>query len=124
MLVKNCNKCLYCALFRDQFDKNNEGFDTCTPKEYCPLINVYLFVDTIIAQACVDSRWIDHPYSLPLFQGSLNVNEAADPSSRACYLSRFLFSSDIMYEIIVFGLNDSNPKVSDWLCSGIANIIC
>lgn len=73
----------------------------------------------------LDCRFmVDHPYSLPLFQGSLNVNEAADPSSRACYLSRFLFSSDIMYEIIVFGLNDSNPKVSDWPCSGIANIIC
>ena len=44
-------------------------------------------------------------------QGSLNVTEAADPSSRACYLSRFLFHSDIVYEITVFGLNDSNPKV-------------
>ena len=46
-------------------------------------------------------------------QGSLNVTEAADPSSRACYLSRFLFHSDIVYEITVFGLNDSNPKVWD-----------
>lgn len=58
VLVKNCNKCLYFALFIDQFDKNQEGFETCTPKEYCPFINVYLFVDTIIAQACVDSWWI------------------------------------------------------------------
>lgn len=58
VLVKNCNKCLYCALFIDQFDKNQEGFETCTPKEYCSFINVYLFVDAIIAQACVDSWWI------------------------------------------------------------------
>ncbi|XP_078335545.1 rotatin-like [Crassostrea virginica] len=47
-----------------------------------------------------------------VIKGSLNVTEAADPSSRAYYLSRFLFHSDIVYEITVFGLNDSNPKVS------------
>lgn len=67
---------------------------------------------------------VDYFYSLFFFQGFFNVNEVVDFSFRVCYLFRFLFSFDIMYEIIVFGLNDFNFKVSDWLCFGIVNIIC
>ncbi|XP_062593037.1 rotatin-like isoform X3 [Saccostrea cucullata] len=80
--------------------------------------------DKVLQMKCVDVllKFLSHPlpqvkeqtYSTikQVIKCSLNVNEAADPSSRACYLSRFLFNSDIMYEIIVFGLNDSNSKVS------------
>ncbi|XP_056009232.1 rotatin-like isoform X2 [Ostrea edulis] len=56
-------------------------------------------------------------------KGSLNVNEAADPSSRACYLSRFLFNSDVMYQVIVFGLIDDNSKVSQMGTEIICHIL-
>lgn len=82
--------------------------------------NLYVFVCEYYYCISLDCRFmVDYFYSLFFFQGFFNVNEVVDFSFRVCYLFRFLFSFDIMYEIIVFGLNDFNFKVSDWLCFGI-----
>ncbi|KAJ8303020.1 hypothetical protein KUTeg_019416 [Tegillarca granosa] len=47
-----------------------------------------------------------------VIKGSLSVSEASDPSSRACFLSRFIFDTEVLYEMIVFGLSDKDKKVS------------
>ncbi|XP_052063673.1 rotatin-like [Mytilus californianus] len=47
-----------------------------------------------------------------VIKGCLSVDEASDPNSDACMLSRFLLDPDILYEISVFGLNDKDTKVS------------
>ncbi|XP_071091563.1 rotatin-like [Haliotis cracherodii] len=49
---------------------------------------------------------------LSTVQTSLNVNQAADPKSRTCLRVRFLFDHDVLYEIICFGLADSDPQVA------------
>ncbi|XP_046578265.1 LOW QUALITY PROTEIN: rotatin-like [Haliotis rubra] len=45
-------------------------------------------------------------------QTSLNVNQAADPKSRTCLRVKFLLDHDVLYEIICFGLADSDPQVA------------
>jgi hypothetical protein len=42
-----------------------------------------------------------------MLQGCLSVDEASDPNSDACMLSRFLLDPDVLYEISVFGLDYS-----------------
>ncbi|KAK3086250.1 hypothetical protein FSP39_015771, partial [Pinctada imbricata] len=58
--------------------------------------------------------------AIQVLKGSLSIEEASDPSSRACYLSRFLFHPDVLYQIVVFGLADQDSVVSklatDVLC--------
>lgn len=46
-----------------------------------------------------------------MLQGCLSVDEASDPNSDACMLSRFLLDPDVLYEISVFGLADKDTKV-------------
>lgn len=47
-----------------------------------------------------------------VIKGCLSVDEASDPNSDACMLSRFLLDPDVLYEISVFGLADKDTKVS------------
>ncbi|XP_050395156.2 rotatin [Patella vulgata] len=67
-------------------------------------------------------RFLSHPLNnvrqftykaiLHHIQAVLNVKEAADPRSRSCLQACFLLDSDILYELVVFGLNDSEKEIS------------
>ena len=46
-----------------------------------------------------------------IFQSCLSVAKATDPGSTSCEKVKFLINSDLLYEIIVFGLADKDSKV-------------
>ncbi|ESO98430.1 hypothetical protein LOTGIDRAFT_231452 [Lottia gigantea] len=50
---------------------------------------------------------------LNLIQSVLNVKEAATPLSRSCLQAQFILDPDILYQLVVFGLNDSHKQISN-----------
>ena len=55
-----------------------------------------------------------YTFHLNYLQASLNVNEAANAKSLTYVRVRFLFDSDIIYEIVTFGLADNEIKVGSF----------
>ena len=46
-----------------------------------------------------------------MFQSCLSVSKATDPGSTSCEKAKFLINSDLLYEVVVFGLADKDSKV-------------
>ncbi|KAL5022092.1 hypothetical protein ScPMuIL_001247 [Solemya velum] len=55
-----------------------------------------------------------HTYKIILqhTKNALSVDHASEPNSTSCYQSRFLFHPDVLFEVVTFGLADSDSKVS------------
>ncbi|XP_060080267.1 rotatin-like [Ylistrum balloti] len=65
-----------------------------------------------LANPLVQVRQQAYNTMLQIIKGAVCVNEASDPNSEACRLGRFLFDTDILYQITVFGLDDKDVKVA------------
>ncbi|XP_069111957.1 rotatin-like isoform X2 [Argopecten irradians] len=65
-----------------------------------------------LANPLVQVRQQVYDTALQIVKGAVCVDEAADPRSEACRLSRFLFDTDVLYQVIVFGLDDKDVKVA------------
>ena len=48
-----------------------------------------------------------------IFQSCLSVSKATDPGSTSCEKAKFLINSDLLYEVVVFGLADKDSKVDN-----------
>ena len=48
-----------------------------------------------------------------MFQSCLSVSKATDPGSTSCEKAKFLINSDLLYDVVVFGLADKDSKVGN-----------
>ncbi|KAK3610373.1 hypothetical protein CHS0354_008649 [Potamilus streckersoni] len=61
---------------------------------------------------------------LQTLQSSLSVNKSVDPgSSQACDKAKFLINTDVTYEIILYGLADSDPKVCGYASDILVHLL-
>lgn len=96
--------------------------DICTKSQHYEAFQAQYrkLVLAFLAHPSVKVR--QHAYIIvqQLVQCNLSVTKAIDPSSTCCDKVKFLLNSDILYEMIVFGLADKDGKVS----SVASEILC